>query len=708
MIKQTNYMRLNILFVNSIGKNKWGGGEKWMIQTAKGLLDIGHQVKIAVRKNSVLQQKAEELGLETMPISYNTDFDIKAISTLRSYFRHNKTDIAICSLNRDIRIVGIANKLLFNRPMVVGRQGVQLIKNKWKYKVTFSHLADGILTNSKSLKTIYDSYGWWDKDYVRVIYNGIKINEDTSVFDYNKITPISENTKIILSAGRLDDQKGFPYFILAAQFAKINNKDWKFFIAGSGKDQHKLERIIRSNGLENHVFLLGFQKNIYPLFKQADVFVLASLYEGMPNVLLEAMLDGVPVITTPVNGAAELVANNKTGLYIETKNPKSIYEQLNQLFENPEAAKQMTSAAKEFVNNNFTLSQSVDSVNSYFQELVLQEKSYAPYTIVDTIKKKYSAIKNVRHKNIKAWYYFKNFIRIKISKSYAPHELERTLNALNRFDEEYINNRVNYYNKVNTITKLPNSSQSVKEFIHDHNMETYYLDMWKYVHYFDPSYRLKYEFGDITEIPQLPSIVKSRPISDNNANSVLLNLNKVRHFIYVKDNKKFFDKINKIIWRGNIWSHQPQRVEVLKKHFNNPFCNIGHTNDADIDTEWKVEKLTIEEQLAYKFILSIEGNDVATNLKWIMSSKSIAVMPKPKFETWFMEGQLIPDYHYILIKDDYSDLTEKLLYYIENPEKGEEIRINANNYINQFRDKKREDLISTLVLKKYFKNTNIK
>ena len=51
--------------------------------------------------------------------------------------------------------------------------------------------------------------------------------------------------------------------------------------------------------------------------------------------------------------------------------------------------------------------------------------------------------------------------------------------------------------------------------------------------------------------------------------------------------------------------------------------------------------MTINEQLHYKFILCSEGNDVASNLKWVMSSNSIAVMPKPKFETWFMEGILV-------------------------------------------------------------------
>lgn len=115
------------------------------------------------------------------------------------------------------------------------------------------------------------------------------------------------------------------------------------------------------------------------------------------------------------------------------------------------------------------------------------------------------------------------------------------------------------------------------------------------------------------------------------------------------------------------------------------------------------EKKTIKEHLDYKFIMALEGNDVASNLKWVMSSNSLAVMTKPTCETWFMEGTLIPDYHYVEVKEDFSDLEEKLQYYISHPDKAEEIIRNAHEFVRQFQDKKRETLISLLVLEKYFR-----
>ena len=96
-----------------------------------------------------------------------------------------------------------------------------------------------------------------------------------------------------------------------------------------------------------------------------------------------------------------------------------------------------------------------------------------------------------------------------------------------------------------------------------------------------------------------------------------------------------------LVWRGSLKSGcQQNRTNFINKFTNNNLLNI--TGDF----------MTIREQLKYKFIVSLEGNDVATNLKWLMSSNSVCIMRKPTCETWFMEGTLGANYHYILIEDD--------------------------------------------------------
>ena len=146
--------------------------------------------------------------------------------------------------------------------------------------------------------------------------------------------------------------------------------------------------------------------------------------------------------------------------------------------------------------------------------------------------------------------------------------------------------------------------------------------------------------------------------------------------------------------------------KLSKKFFGHPLVDCGNTAEkSDLPKEWSAPLITLYDHLKYKFVISLEGTDVASNLKWVMSSNSVAVMPRPKYESWFMEGRLQPGVHYIEIKDDYSDLEDKIQYYSTHVEEAEAIIRNAHAFVEQFRDKEREELISILVLEKYFRHT---
>ncbi len=310
-----------------------------------------------------------------------------------------------------------------------------------------------------------------------------------------------------------------------------------------------------------------------------------------------------------------------------------------------------------------------------------------------------------KHKNNKFYYYVLNYLRQLKPSIYYQKKLEKKLMELDDFDMEKILSRVNYYNKLDDVKTLSNTV-SLADLKIEKGSKAYFFDLYEYGRFFHKNLKGHFLFGDITHIPNDPSLVKSRPISDKNENSILLKWNKVRHFTYVKIDKDYLTKKNLMVWRGKVRLLQSHRIRFLTMYYKHPMCNIARVNKNELSTEWLGGRMTIDEQLDYKFILSLEGNDVASNLKWVMSSNSVAVMPKPKFETWFMEGLLIPNYHYILIKDDYSDVEEQLNYYIENPQKAKEIIKNANKYVEQFKDKSSEDLISLIVLKKYFEKTN--
>lgn len=307
-------------------------------------------------------------------------------------------------------------------------------------------------------------------------------------------------------------------------------------------------------------------------------------------------------------------------------------------------------------------------------------------------------------KNQKFPYYAKNILRMLSPNFLLRIRLKKELaKVARRPDKDYILERVNYYNHLNQPTHLPHTARTIGTHHLKGNRSVYFFDTFEFTRWFPTHLRWCYLFGDVTHVPEVPSIVKSRPIHTDNACSVLLNLDKIRHFVFLKDKIPFTQKINKVIFRGEAHG-KPHRIQFINLYCQHPMCDVGDVGyNPPIP---HADGMTLYKHLHYKFIMALEGNDVASNLKWIMSSNSIAVMPRPTYETWFMEGKLIPDYHYIEIKSDYSDLIEKISYYISHPEKAQEIINHAHEYIRQFQDKKRERLISLLVMDKYFRMTN--
>lgn len=321
-------------------------------------------------------------------------------------------------------------------------------------------------------------------------------------------------------------------------------------------------------------------------------------------------------------------------------------------------------------------------------------------------------------KPIKFLDFTKNFLGLLVPDVFYRARLRNKLeNAKRRPDYAYMKERADYYIKVNQAWVMDPKDEvkrtkrwlryrgAISEYRRKMFCTAYYFDQHDVTRWFPPHLRWNYCPGDVYFTPTVPTVVKSRLLAEDNQNSVLLKLDKLRHFMYVCDSKKFTEKKTCAIFRGKIRDSR-LRTKFIELFIHNPLCDCGVVGaNEGFPEEWMTAKKTIREHLDYKFIMAIEGNDVASNLKWVMSSNSIAVMPHPTCETWFMEGKLIPDYHYIEVKDDYSDLTDKLNFYASHPDKAEEIIQHAHEYVRQFWDKEREDLIQLMVLERYFKTS---
>ena len=285
----------------------------------------------------------------------------------------------------------------------------------------------------------------------------------------------------------------------------------------------------------------------------------------------------------------------------------------------------------------------------------------------------------------------------------------------NNFQEKYVQSRVGYYfkktSKFSVSNKGKNSSELFWNQFFKNKQNSHFIDFYMLLQFFNKSNKVDFIYSTKAYIdsnvakkhPSHPTFVKSRPIGSDNQNSILLKLNQVKLFHFIKDPKKFEDKKNQAVWRGDI-RNNPLRKYFVKNFYKSPLFDIGQTKPNE-NVPWMKSFMSIKDQLDYKFIFCLEGKCISTNLYWAMSSNSVCVMPKPKYESWFMEGKLKDGVHYIKVKDDFSDAEEKIEFYMNENDKCLEIIDNAQKFVRQFKDVKQERLIQLLILKQYFKST---
>jgi glycosyltransferase involved in cell wall biosynthesis len=364
---------MNILFINSIGKMKFGGGEKWMLTAAIGLKNKGHTVFVGGKKKSLFLKTVSENGIELFPVNIGADLGPLATWRIARFLKHHNIQVLICNLNKDVRVAGLAARLV-HTPLVLARHGVLLCGNKWKHKITLTRLTDGIITNTRTIRDIYLGYGWFDESFIQVIYNGVDDLAGVLEYDFKARHP---DKKIIFSAGRLAEQKGFGFLVEAARILAEQRDDLVFLVAGRGKLDKSLKRKVIKAGLADSFYFIGYIADIGSRLKGCDLFILPSLFEGMPNAIMEAMAAGKAVVATDVNGARELMVPGETGLIVPPRDPEALAEAITRLIDDPVSLEDMGEKGRQRVKEYFTVTGMIDILELYLREKLKAETAHA-------------------------------------------------------------------------------------------------------------------------------------------------------------------------------------------------------------------------------------------------------------------------------------------------------------------------------------------
>jgi glycosyltransferase involved in cell wall biosynthesis len=174
----------------------------------------------------------------------------------------------------------------------------------------------------------------------------------------------------MLCVGRLTPAKCQVLLVQACAQLRDAGLSFHLKMVGAGPDRVRIEREVVLHDLQSHITMTGAlnQQEVKQAFAQADVFVLPSLAEGIPVVLMEAMCSGVPCVTTPVNGIPELIEHGVSGLLATPGEIDSLSAQLKRMLSSNDLRQSLAKAARNKVTTDFDLDKNVRQLGSLFQQ----------------------------------------------------------------------------------------------------------------------------------------------------------------------------------------------------------------------------------------------------------------------------------------------------------------------------------------------------
>lgn len=300
-----------------------GGAERVMVNLLQGFVQRGLKTDLVLNKQegSYLTQVPSQVRIIDLsaPKPWRN-----GLPSLVRYLQKERPAALLTGLHYNNEIAILAKRLAFASTRVVVSEHntlslrVKREKNEQKSALTarlFYPFADAVVAVSQGVAKDLSLVTGMPLNRIQTVYNPVilpdLIAKAKQPVDHPWFAP--GEPPVILGVGRLEEQKDFPTLIEAFAIVK-QERPARLVILGKGKQQQKLNALVKELGIENDVAFLGFAQNPYSYMAKASVFVLSSIEEGLPTVLIEAMAVGTPVVATNCeSGSDEILDNGKYG-----------------------------------------------------------------------------------------------------------------------------------------------------------------------------------------------------------------------------------------------------------------------------------------------------------------------------------------------------------------------------------------------------------
>lgn len=233
---------------------------------------------------------------------------------------------------------------------------------------------DTVFTCSKGVRNeIFHFCGGNPIKYITV-YNPIEIIEGPSSIDEKIARFIGEGRKVLINVGRLSHEKNQKLFLEVLYHLNVISEDWRGLILGEGEEYTELVNHANALGVSENVMFGGFQKYLRPILERGSIFLLTSRYEGFGNVLVEAMLCGLPVVSVNCNyGPSEIISDGESGILVDETDGLSIAKKILSTFS--------LGNERRIINNaylrasSFSPKKAVERLDLYFETLATRRRA---------------------------------------------------------------------------------------------------------------------------------------------------------------------------------------------------------------------------------------------------------------------------------------------------------------------------------------------
>jgi glycosyltransferase involved in cell wall biosynthesis len=346
----------------------WGGQEIRILEEARGLAARGHEVQLLCAPESRILQEAPRFGVTAtaLPIARKR---LPGFFAMRRWLAANPVDVINTHSSTDSWLAALACKTLAKAPVIVRTRHISAPvslnpSTRWLYLGATKH----IVTTGEALRQTLIEVNGYPSEVLTSVPTGID-PERYSPGDRGAARQALEKSGIaadgplLAIVSTLRSWKGHVYLLEAL----AGMPGIKLLVVGEGPYQPTIEQKVAELGLQDRVFLVGQQQDVVPWMRAADVFVLPSYAnEGVPQAVLQAMMTGLPVVSTTVGAIAEAVDDRVTGRLVPPREVEALRAALTALLADPQQARGMGAAGRERALARFSRNAMLDRMEAIF------------------------------------------------------------------------------------------------------------------------------------------------------------------------------------------------------------------------------------------------------------------------------------------------------------------------------------------------------